>query len=115
MNLPILGVSLPVFVGVTVVMLGFAAFMTGQACANTWRPMRQLLPYAALLGCLNRFLAYALFQGELLLWSGYVVDVIALLSIAVLGYRLTLVRRMTEQYPWLYERADPLRWRSKEP
>ena len=114
MNLPLLGVSLPVFIGVTVVMLGFAAFMTGQACANTWRPMWQLLPYAALLGCLNRFLAYALFQGELLLWSGYLIDLIVLLSIAALGYRLTLVRRMTEQYPWLYERAGPLRWRSKD-
>ncbi|MGE4221115.1 MAG: DUF6867 family protein [Alphaproteobacteria bacterium] len=113
MNLPLLGVAPSVFIGVTLLLMGFTAFMTGQGCANTWRPMSQLLPYAALLGCLDRFLGFALFGGQLLLLSGYLIDTAVLLAIAALGYRLTLVRRMTEQYPWLYERAGPLRWRSR--
>jgi hypothetical protein len=34
----LLGTTLPVFIGMTVFVMGFAAFMTGQALANTWQP-----------------------------------------------------------------------------
>src|SRR5512145_3415732 len=41
----LLGNSLSVFIGVTVIIFGFASFMTGQALAGTWRPIWQVFPY----------------------------------------------------------------------
>ncbi|HSO42876.1 MAG TPA: hypothetical protein VLR47_08575, partial [Rhodospirillales bacterium] len=46
----VLGTTLSVFLAVTGVVIGFAAYMTGQAIANTWRPAWQLVVYALLLG-----------------------------------------------------------------
>ena len=109
----ILGTTLPVFIGVTVVLMGFASFMTGQALANTWRPMWQAVPYTLLLGGADRFLTWGLFQGELLLLSGYIVDTLVLIAIALFAYRLTLAHKMVTQYPWIYERVGLLSWREK--
>jgi len=96
-----------------VVLMGFASFMTGQALANTWRPMWQAVPYCLLLGAADRFLTWGLFQGELLLLSGYVVDTLVLIAIALFAYRLTLAHKMVAQYPWIYERVGLLSWREK--
>lgn len=109
----LLGTSWPVFIGITVLVMGFASFMTGQALANTWRPMWQVAFYAALLGCVDRFLTWGLFEGELLLLSGYVVDTLVLMAISALAYRVTLARKMVAQYPWLYQRMGPFNWRRK--
>jgi hypothetical protein len=109
----LLGTSLGVFIAVTVVVLGFAACMSGVALANTWRPMWHAVPYCLLLGCADRFLTFALFEGTLLSLSGYLIDTLVLLVICTTAYRLTLVRKMVTQYPWLYERAGPLSWRQR--
>ena len=109
----LLGETLPVFIGITVVLVGFAAFMTGQALASTWRPLRQVFFDSLLLGFADRFLTWALFQGELLLLSGYLIDTAVIFTIALLAFRLTLARRMTAQYPWLYERAGIFSWRER--
>ncbi len=39
-----------VFLGLTIVVMGFAAYMTGKALANTWKPLWQLFLYCLLLG-----------------------------------------------------------------
>ena len=109
----VLGTSWAVFIGMTVMLMGFASFMTGQAVANTWQPMWQIVPYAILLGAADRFLIFSLFHGQLLHFSGYVIDTLVLMAISALGYRLTLTRNMIGQYPWLYERSGPLSWREK--
>jgi hypothetical protein len=109
----LLGTGIAVFIAVTVCLMGFCAFMTGQALAASWRPVWQVLVYALLLGVADRFLTWALFQGELLLVSGYVIDTLYLLAVGLLAYRVTMVRRITAQYPWLYERAGPFGWRKK--
>lgn len=109
----LLGTSWPVFIGVTLILMGFASFMTGQAVAKTWQPMWHILPYMIMLGGADRFLVFSLFHGELLSLSGYVIDTLVLLGLAALGYRLTLARNMVVQYPWLYERSGPLGWREK--
>lgn len=111
----VLGTSLPVFIGVTFILSGFAAYMTGQALATTWRPARQVFLYSVLLGFADRFLTWALFQGQLLSLSGYLIDTLVIFVITLLSYRLTLARRMTAQYPWIYERAGPFAWREKLP
>ncbi|RAU22448.1 hypothetical protein CU669_07005 [Paramagnetospirillum kuznetsovii] len=103
--------SIPVFVGLTLILFGGCAFMTGQALAATWRPWVQAVPYALLLGAGDRFLQFALFQGELLSLPGFVLDGGVLTLVALLSYRFTRARRMAEQYPWLYERNGPFGWR----
>ncbi len=109
----ILGTRLPVFLGLTVVLFGGAAFLTGQAVARGWRPWRQLVLYALLLGLGDRFLIYALFGGELLSPSGYLIHSLVLLVMAIFSHRITRVHCMVTQYPWLYERAGLLSWRDR--
>lgn len=111
----LLGTSVPVFIAVTLVFMGGCAFMTGRALAQTWRPAWQLLPYALMLGMGDRFVIFSLFDGELLSPSGYLIDTILLLSIAVTSWRVTLAGQMVRQYPWLYVRKGPFRWSKKEP
>ncbi|MGH6947263.1 MAG: DUF6867 family protein, partial [Kiloniellales bacterium] len=41
-----LGTTWPVFITVTLVVMGFASFMTGQALANTWKPYWHAVVYA---------------------------------------------------------------------
>lgn len=110
-----LGSSLPVFIGVTVVLVGFAAYMTGQGVASTWKPAWQVTVYCALLACAARFLSYGLFGSELLSLSGYLFSAITLWLIGQIAYRLTRARKMVAQYPWLYQRTGLFGWRSRHP
>jgi hypothetical protein len=109
----LLGTTPDVFLGLTVILFGGAAFMTGQALAETWRPRWHAIPYAVLLGAGARFLTFALFEGTLLSVSGYVIGTAILLAVCLGAYRVTQVRRMVVQYPWLYERAGMFNWREK--
>jgi branched-chain amino acid transport system ATP-binding protein len=105
----------PVFLGITVVLCGFAAFATGRALAGTWRPMWWTAPYCLLLGLVDRFLQWSLFDGTLLSAEAYAADVAVLIVIALFAYRVTQARRMVRQYPWLYARAGLFSWRSIGP
>ncbi|MGE0718042.1 MAG: DUF6867 family protein [Alphaproteobacteria bacterium] len=109
----VLGTTLPVFIGLTLILFGGAAFMTGQALAQTWRPAWQTVPCALLLGLGDRFLTYALFGGELLSAGGYVIHSAVLWAIVAFAWRITQVHRMVTQYPWLYERAGLFAWRER--
>jgi hypothetical protein len=111
----------------TIIMFGGGGFMMGQALADTWRPWWQILPYSALLALGNNFLGFALFDGAFFIDSlfskgakplseailEYVIDFGVILAFACLGFRLTQVRKMPAQYPWLYERVGPFSWRAK--
>ena len=107
------GASIAVFIGLTVCLMGFAAYMTGQALANTWRPWWLVIVYGALLGLFDRFLGFALFDGELLSVGGYAVDTAVLVAIGLFAFRLTQAHRMVSQYPWLYERSGLFGWRNR--
>lgn len=102
-----------VFVVFTIILMGGAGYLTGQALATTWRPAWQVVAYTLLLGLVDRFLVFALFDGPLLSMAGYIVDTSAIAVIALCSYRLTRVRRMIGQYPWRYERAGIFSWRQK--
>lgn len=108
-----LGTTPGVFLGITLAFMGGCSFMTGQALAVTWRPAWQALPYGLMLGLGDRFLVFALFQGRLLSLPGYLVDSVLLIAVSLLSYRLTRVRQMTNQYPWLYERTGWFSWRQR--
>lgn len=101
------------FFFVTALLGGWAAWMTGRACAQTWRPYFALVVYLMALGIAVRFIHHALFEGTMFTAQYYIVDTIVLLVIGTLGFRYTRANQMVTQYHWLYERTSPLGWRSK--
>lgn len=109
----LLGTSLPVFIVLTVLIVGFAAYMTGQALAVIWKPAWQVVIYCLLLAAGARFLIYALYEGALWSWSGYLIGFVVLLGIGMFAYRLNRARKMVTQYPWIYERSGLFGWRSR--
>ncbi len=111
--MPYSGVPLAVFVGLTLVIGGGAAVMTGRAIAATWRPAWQLAAACLGLGAADRFLAYALFDGPLFSLPGYLLDTGAILAIGYAAWRCYRAANMVRQYPWLYRRAGPWGYRRK--
>jgi hypothetical protein len=109
----LLGTTLDVWIGITLVLTGGASYMTGQAIARTWRPLWQVVAYGLLLAVVSRFFVYALFDGYMLLASGYVIDAIVIIAIGLFAFRLNRVQQMVTQYPWLYERSGPLGYRTR--
>lgn len=109
----ILGTTLPVYIGINIFFIGFAAYMTGQAIATTWRPMWQIFPYSILLGFASRFMTYALFGGPLLHLSGFIVGTVTIFAICCLGYFISRATVMVRQYPWLYRRSGLFGWTEK--
>lgn len=109
----LLGTTLDVWIGITLVLTGGASYMTGQAIARTWRPLWQVVAYSLLLAVASRFFVYALFDGYMLLASGYVIDAAVLMVIGLLAFRINQVQMMVNQYPWLYERAGPFGYRAR--
>lgn len=100
----LLGTQPGVFLGVTVILMGGAAFLTGQAVANAWGSKWQVIIYSLFLVLAGRFLIFALFQGKMIVWAA-LLDWLVLVSIALTAYRMTQARRFARQYPWLYERV----------
>jgi hypothetical protein len=100
----------PVFIGVTLILCGLAAYATGRALATTWRPVRWAVLYCALLGAADRFVHWSLFEGDLLSPLGYLIDTATLIVIALITYRVTQAGKMVRQYPWLYRRTGPFSW-----
>jgi len=77
-----------VFFLVTVFLGGGAAWLTGRAAAETWRPLWQVLAYAMILAFAVRFIHFSLFDGTLLSLHFYLVDAAVCLVIGVLGFRV---------------------------
>jgi branched-chain amino acid transport system ATP-binding protein len=111
----IVGSSISVFVGLTVVLFGGVAWMTGRALSRAWKRAWVIAPYGLLLGLGARFLTYALFEGELLSLTGYLASTAVIWLFMLFAYRIYMVRQMLRQYPWMYERHRLLTWREKAP
>ncbi len=107
-------VGLGEFLLVTVFLGGGAAYLTGRAVAQTWRPLAKLLGYVVLLTAATRFIHFALFQGTLLSPYYFSIDFVILMVLAALGFRVTRVRQMVGQYSWIYRRTGIMSWRSRE-
>jgi hypothetical protein len=101
------------FILITVVMGGGAAWQMGRSIAQTWRPFMVLFAYAALLTCAVRFIHFALFQGTLLSLQFYVVDFAIVLAFAILGWRKRRTEQMASQYAFSFEASGPFGWRRK--
>jgi hypothetical protein len=111
----LLGTSIGVFIGLTVIIAGGAAIMAGRALADGWKPVWQVIVACFGLGLGDRFLIYALFDGPLLSLSGFLVHFVVITAMALIAYRITRVHKMVSQYPWRYERVSLWAWREKTP
>ena len=111
----LIGDSWRVFIGLTLILFGGAAFLMGQALAETWRPIWQVFLYGGLLGVADRLIGFLLFGRGLLSVPGYLFDAAILIGLTLVAYRLTRVQRMVSQYPWVYERAGLFAWRERQP
>jgi hypothetical protein len=100
-----------VFLLVTVVLGGSAAFMSGRAVAQTWRPYWHIPLYMVPIAATVRFFHYALFNEPLVSLLNYLVDFGVVLFAASFGFRLLRASQMAEQYHWLYRRNGLFHWR----
>jgi hypothetical protein len=107
--------SFAVFVLVSLLMGGGAAYLAGRAIAGTWRPVGQVFAYVLILGAGVRFIHFALFDGTLLSPHYYAVDTLLCLAFGWLGFRATRAGQMALQYRWRYARSGWLGWREKRP
>lgn len=90
-----------VFLLVTIIMGGAAAFMTGRAIAQTWRPLWHIPFYAFAIACTVRFFHYALFEEPMMSTQNLAVDFAVMLVAASIGYRARRAGQMARQYGWL--------------
>lgn len=109
----LLGASPGLFFVVTVVMFGGAAWQTGQVLAQTWRPYWHMVAYGLMLAAADRLMLVLLFEGRLLAVTPYLTTLVVLVGFGSLAFRLTRVRKMVGQYPWIYERDGLLGWRER--
>jgi len=110
----VLGSSPAVFVGLTVLLFGLAAFRTGETIAQAWRPAWQAVFAAYGLTLADRFLAAALYDSPPLSFAAATVAWIYITAVTLFAWRATLARKMVRQYPWLYEPAGILGWRRRD-
>ena len=102
--------SFGVFLLITIALGGGAAYLSGRAIAQTWRPWWHVALYMLILALAVRFMHFALFEGTLLSPHYYAVDLAFCLMFGFLGYRITRAGQMSTQYRWLYRRTGPLKW-----
>ena len=102
-----------VFFVLNVIGGGGAAFVAGRSAAKGWQPIWTLVVYMMIFGAGLRFLHFALFQETLTSGLYYITQTLVVIAFSLLGYRITRVNQMTEQYPWLYEKNSPFAWRDK--
>lgn len=105
--------GLSVFVLLTIVLGGGAAWRTGQAVAESWGALWPVIAYTLPIAAAVRFLDYALFGGPLIAPASFATDFFILCVFALLGHRVRRARHMSEQYPWLFQRSGPLSWRPR--
>ncbi|MHC5305920.1 DUF6867 family protein [Bartonella sp. LJL80] len=106
--------SLFVFILVTCLLGGWAAWMTGRACALTWRTRTIALVYMLPLAAAVRFIHYIPpFNGTLMSLHYYLVDLVVLLAFSAMGFQYTRTKQMVRQYSWIYEKSSPFSWRQK--
>jgi hypothetical protein len=109
----LLGAPLTAFITVTLILGGGSAIMTGRAVGDNWKPAWVVVAAAFGLALADRFLIYALFQGELLSLWGLLFHFAILAALGLMSWRITRVGRMVTQYPWRYERAGLFSWKER--
>ena len=106
--------SFGVFLLVSVLLGGGAAWIAGRAIAGTWRPWWNVAFYMLILTLAVRFIHFALFDATLLSLHYYLVDFAVCLAFALAGFRATRAAQMATQYRWINVRAGVFRWSRRE-
>ena len=101
----VLGTTLPVWIGLTLILMGGAAMLAGRAIGDHWKPAWQAVAAGFGLALFDQFLGYALFEGQLINLAAFLIDLVVLAAIALAARRITLVARTVQQYPWRYARS----------
>jgi len=102
-----------IFIILTCILGGSAAYAGGRALALGWRPYWLLFVYMLIFTCGVRFLHFALFQSDLFSLKYYISHGLVIQGLAFLGFRMTMARQMSEKYPFAYVRSSLLTWRAK--
>src|SRR5580704_13358448 len=102
--------SFGVFLLVSILLGGGAAWLAGRAIAATWRPWWQVTFYMLILGLAVRFLHFALFGATLLSVHYYLVDTGVCLGLGLLGFRAARATQMATQYRWINIRTGAFSW-----
>lgn len=105
--------SFGIFLLVSIILGGGAAWLSGRALARVWQSRARLVGYMLLLTFGVRFLHFALFEGHILTVHYYLVDAVVVLIFGLLGYQFQRAEQMSRQYRWIYERTSPFTWRRK--
>ena len=90
--------TLWVFLIVTVVLGGGAAWMAGRAVATVWSRWWTVVVYCLLIGAGVRFIHFSLFGATLISPHYYAIDTAVALIFGFSGFRVTRVRQMARQY-----------------
>jgi hypothetical protein len=106
--------SIEIYIGLTVILGGAAAYLMGRNFAENWRPAWTLLLATPALALGVRFLHFALFHEPLLTPWGYLADAVTLLVFGLIGFRLARTQAMVTRYYWLYEKTSPFTWRDRQ-
>jgi hypothetical protein len=107
--------SFGVFLLVSVLLGGGAAWLAGRAIAATWRPWWHVAFYMLILGFAVRFIHFALFGATLLSLHYYSVDAGICLGFGFLGFRATRAAQMATQYRWINARTGAFTWGRRPP
>jgi hypothetical protein len=107
--------SFGIFLLVSVLLGGGAAWLAGRAIAATWRPWWHVAFYMLILGVAVRFLHFALFDATLLSLHYYLVDTGVCLGLGFLGFRAARAAQMTTQYRWINVRTGAFSWTRRKP
>jgi hypothetical protein len=102
--------SFGVFLLVSVLLGGGAAWLAGRAIAATWRPWWHVTFYMLILAIAVRFLHFALFDATLLSLHYYLVDLGLCLALGLLGFRAARAAQMATQYRWINTRTGVFTW-----
>ena len=96
------------FLLVTVVLGGAAAWMTGRAVAQSWKPLWTALLYMVPLALAVRFFHFSLAGEPLLAPVDLMIDYAVLAGLCTLSHRIAATSLTVRQYPWLYRRTSPV-------
>lgn len=107
--------SLGVFLLVTILLGGGAAWLAGRAIAATWRPWWHVIFYMLVLGLAVRFIHFALFDATLLSPHYYLVDAAVCVGVGLLGFRAARAAQMATQYGWINARTGAFTWAHRKP
>ena len=75
--------------------------------AGNWKPAWHVVAACFGLTVADRFLIYALFEGNLLSAWGFLLHFAVLLALGLASWQIARVSKLVGQYPWRYQRTSP--------